>query len=363
MKKLLIAVLAIAGLASCTNSDVEYDSVQQQIGLSPITENRTRAMVTSTTFPSENFRVWAWYKQIEAGKNIAQWQADGATQQEYIKKAEFGKPDGSSVWSGANAAYYWPKLGSLLFAGYYPATETLATKVSYTFNVTQNMMTIDSYSPTSDAYVATGFVKGATNCEEDLMYFKMTPTSVNTPAASVPVTFQHALSWIKVTLKQADATDAKITVKSVTFTDVNTTGTGVVADSDDNGEIEDIVWTPAADKADINVLNDGDNTTNDAIVLSTGGYAVPKEPVVIPQEMSGNLVVVYTIESTDGSKFEETKTITLNTLEDDETTPNTINEWEAGKCYTYAIAIGTSEITIAPTVTEWVDVKVPVAVQ
>ena len=50
MKKLLIAVLAFAGLASCTNSEVEFEPQQKQIGLSPITQNRTRAMVDGTDF-------------------------------------------------------------------------------------------------------------------------------------------------------------------------------------------------------------------------------------------------------------------------------------------------------------------------
>jgi opacity protein-like surface antigen len=85
MKKLLIAVLAIAGLASCTNSDVEFETAQKQIGLSPITENRTRAMVEGDAFPEEEFMVWAWYKQVDAGTSIADWQkATTAEQQRFI---------------------------------------------------------------------------------------------------------------------------------------------------------------------------------------------------------------------------------------------------------------------------------------
>ena len=358
MKKLLIAVLAIAGLASCTNSDVEYDPVQKQIGLSPITENRTRAMYTESgaNFPDEQFVVWAWYKQLPAGKSIDYWQASTTVaQQDYIVEKPFKKS--GSVWSGANAAYYWPKLGSLLFAGYYPTNAEDKTNggITYDFGRLENVMTINKYTPGD--YATTGFVNTTTPYEEDLMYFKMTEASVNcatTAETDVDVKFQHALAWIKVTLAKAEGTpaNAKINVKSVTFTDVKTTGTGTVEDR------ADIAWdVTGSATADIVVWNDA------ATALTTTPNTDAKEPVVIPQEMSGNLVIVYTITSGDDSMFEETKTITLNSLKDDAATPNTIEKWEAGKCYTYAIAIGTSEITVAPSVDAWVDVKVPVAVQ
>ena len=359
MKKIFIAVLAIAGLASCTNSDVEFETAQKQIGLSPITENRTRAMVSGTAFPEEDFMVWAWYKQVDAGTTIADWQADAATQQLYIDekpfepKATTATPKG--LWAG-KTAYFWPKLGSLLFAGYYP---TSVANVSYDFTATTNVMTIANYSPTTDAYAATGFVTTATTHTEDLMYFKMTAASsdgaTNGPAnvtsePNVDVVFQHALAWIKVTLAKAADTpdDAIITVSSVKFTGVNTTGTGTVTNC------ADIVWAVTTATVDVEVL-DADAT------LATGAATVEKQPIVIPQAMAGNIVITYTIASTDGSVFEEVKTIALSGMEDADA--NELSKWEAGKCYTYAITIGTSEILIDPTVTDWEDVNVPVVVE
>lgn len=363
MKKIFIAVLAIAGLASCTNSDVEFETAQKQIGLSPITENRTRAMVSGTAFPAENFMVWAWYKQVDAGTTIDEWQDDDATQQLYIDNKEFEpKQTKPGLWAG-KTAYFWPKLGSLLFAGYYPTT---VANVSYEFTKDKNVMTIAGYTPGN--YTTTGFVTDAETHTEDLMYFKMTEASSNgatygsadadvadknvTSEPNVDVVFQHALAWIKVTLAKAADTPEKatITVSSVEFTDVKTTGTGTVEDG------ADIVWAVTSATADVAVL-DADAT------LATGVATVEKQPIVIPQAMAGNIVITYTIASTDGSVFEEVKTIALKTLKDDATTPNTIDEWEAGKCYTYAITIGTSEILIDPTVTDWEDVTVPVEVK
>lgn len=361
MKKLLIAVLAIAGLASCTNSDVEFEPQQKQIGLNAITQNRTRAMVDGTAFPAEDFKVWAWYKQVDPATSIAEWQ--GATtvdQQDYINNKVFTKKSTNTVWSGATP-YYWPKLGSLLFAGYYP---TSVANVTYKFDDDENVMTISGYTPGD--YTTTGFVTTNETHTEDLMYFKMTPSSVNcatTDATDVDVTFQHALAWIKVTLAEAAGTPdgATITVSSVKFTGVNTTGTGTVADEDNDGDVEDIAWEVTSATADIEVLTSG-------VVLAPAnaegkGALVANQPIVIPQEMGGNLVITYTITAADNSEFTEVKTITLNTLKDNAATPNTIDKWEAGKCYTYAIVIGTEEILIDPIVTKWDDVTVPVEVE
>ena len=363
MKKLLIAVLAFAGLASCTNT-VEFEPVQKQIGLSPITQNRTRAMVSGTAFPeSENFMVWAWYKPVAAGTDIATWQENAADQQLYIEEKAFAPTATAGLWGG-ETPYFWPKLGSLLFAGYYPASA--ASYVDYEFTDAKNVMTITNYSPTTDDYDKTGFVTTATTHTEDLMYFKMTAASCNsatngpvnvTSVPNVDVVFQHALAWIKVTLAEAENTPEKatITVKSVEFTDVNTTGTGTVADSNKDGVVEDIAWEVTSATADIEVLDD-DNVLGAKVT-------VKKQPIVIPQAMTGNLVITYTIASTDGSVFEEVKTIALNTLKDNAATPNTINKWEAGKCYTYAITIGTSEILIDPIVTDWAKVEIPVEIK
>jgi hypothetical protein len=152
MKKLLLSLCTVAALSACSEAEVTFEQ-PKEIGLNAVVQNRTRAMVNGTEFPSENFMVWAWYKQIAAGTSIDAWQASALEQQEYIKEKAF-QPNGKDLWQGV-ASFYWPKLGSLLFAGYYPTS--VADKVSYAFDANTNKMTIENYSPTSDAYAATGF--------------------------------------------------------------------------------------------------------------------------------------------------------------------------------------------------------------
>lgn len=356
--------MAVAALASCSKIDVEYDA-PAEIGLSPVAQNITRSMVSGTTFPEEQFNVWAFYKQIDAGTSIANWQGSGLEQQPYIEEKPFEK-DGN-LWGGVTP-YYWPKVGSLLFVGYYPISAK--DYVSYEFTSLKNIMTIAGYTPGD--YEDTGFVNNAENADhvEDLMYFNMTATSYNgttvgekntvTSGSNVDVVFRHALSWITVKVAKGEDTpdDATITVNSVTFTDVKTTGTGTVDNSatteDPKVDPKEITWvTTEEDETDIVVFKGTEVLGNEK--------ALPKEPVIIPQAMAGSLVVNYTISSGDGSSFTEEKTITLSGMKDSD--DNSLTKWLAAKHYIYTITIGTTEILIDPAVIAWDEVTVGVPVQ
>ena len=362
MKKIFFAIAAVAALASCSKSEVAYEQENAQIAISPVAANRTKAMVSGTEFPAENFMVWAYYKQIDAGTNIAAWQAATTlTQQTYIDEKPFEPSGTAGLWAGV-IPYYWPKLGSLLFVGYYPATDAMAAKVSYEFTSSVNKMTVAGFTPGD--YQTKGFVNNATGADhvEDFMYFNMTPASCDgstvgadnsvTSGYQIDVHFRHALSWISVVLaKDANTPDeATITVKSVTFTDVKTTGTGVVDNSPVAPATNEIAWdTTSSTDVDVNVWT-GEKVLGTAETLE-------KQPVVIPQGMAGNLVVTYVVSSEDGSSFEETKTIALADINSEN--PN----WEPGQKYTYTITIGTTEILIDPAIVDWAPVTPTIPIE
>lgn len=364
MKKALLAIASVAVLASCTKSEVQYEPTGE-IALAPVTENRTKAMVSTTEFPAaEQFAVWAFYKQVDKGTTIAAWQEETDVEQTtYIDEKPFKETSTKGLWGGANASYFWPKVGSLMFAGYYPTS--MSEKVSYEFTSTANKMTVDGYSPTTDSYGNTGFVAtNVTKCTEDFMYFNMTAASCDATTTGpdnsvktgnhVDVVFRHALSWLTVVLKKDSSTPegATITVKDVYFTDINTAGTGVVNNSPAAGENNTIAWNTAEATTDVYVLGgaDTDNTT-----ALTTDYTC-KQPVLIPQDMSGNLVITYEIESSDGSAFTETKVIDLSDINN-----GTVDTWDPSKHYTYNVTIGTSEILIDPVVEAWTDVETAVS--
>lgn len=326
MKKIIFAIAAIAALVSCSKNEIAYEQ-GCEISLAPVPQNITKTMMTEDSFhTTEEFNVWAWYKQLPAGTAVAAWQVHNSTDQLYIPEKPFEFRNGSN-WGGATP-YYWPKLGSLLFAGYYP-TE-IAEKVDYTFNATTNKMI---FTDIEQAEV------DASDFKEDIMYFNMTASS--SASGPVAVVFKHALSWITVNVKKS-ADSPKIVIDEIKFTEVNPKGTGTV----DGAAVISWATTGTADKT---VVGTDVELAESATKL--------KEPLFIPQTMAGDLVITYTVYSSDTEKFTETYTAALSSLKAD------LDTWAPAKHYIYNIEIGTSEILIAPTVEDWTEVEVPVVVE
>lgn len=357
MKNIILALAAVAALAACSKTEYEQNV---EINLTPVAANRTKAMVSDNTFPDEQFNVWGYYKQIPQGRTIAQWMASPLEQQNYIDERPFTKKT-TGLWGGVSS-YFWPKVGSLMFAGYYP-TNPPAAEIEYTFDNSVSKMTVSDY--VAGNYQTTGYVDihTTTSHVEDFMYFNMTLTSYNSTTQSekgvlgnnVDVLFRHALSWINVVLvKEANTSnDAEITVHSVKFTSVLPQGDAVV-DNTPGAATDEIVWTAKGSALNVEVCPNDDASTafvESDVILTKTANLLNKQPLFIPQTMAGNLVVEYTIASTDGSKFTETKAIKLSGLEGN-------GVWQPGRKYTYTITIGTSEILIDPTVDDWVEVPV-----
>jgi hypothetical protein len=287
----------------------------------------TKTMMTGETFlTSEQFNVWAWYKQLDPGTDVARWQADDSEDQLYITESTFVYREGTN-WGG-ETPYYWPKLGSLLFAGYYPTD--IANKVEYTFNASENKMVFKGIAQSE---------VDASDYKEDIMYFNMTASS--SASGPVAVVFKHALSWITVNVKKS--TDSpKIVIDEIKFTEVNPEGTGTV----NGASVISWITTGTPDKTVVGTAVELEETATKL-----------KEPLFIPQTMAGNLVITYTVYSSATEKFTETYTAKLSTLKAD------LDTWAPAKHYIYNIEIGTSEILIAPTVEDWTEVEVPVEVK
>ena len=355
MKKIFLAFAAVAALAACSKSEAQYDDVKDEISFAPVTKNITKTMVTGVNFPkTESFNVWAWYKQVPKNTPVTDW---GATDSEhlYISEGEFVNQGGTPNWKG-KTSYYWPKVGSLLFAGYYPTS--IKNDVEYNFNSSKNEMV---FNKIQERFVDAG------DPAEDIMYFNMTAKSSN--AGPVSVVFKHALSWITVNLSRTSDNAVgvefpKIVVNSVTFTKVNPQGTGTVTGTDGkiqwetNGTVQNPVVTPAAG------------------VVLTKAVQKQAEPLFIPQALIADdpattdkneamqLLVNYTIYSSATEYFTETYSADLNGMSGTTTTgTTTLTAWEPAKHYIYNISIGLEEILIAPTVEDWAEVTVAVPVQ
>lgn len=340
MKKIFFALAAVAALASCSKVEAEYEQTGE-IALAPIPKNITKSMIAGDgqgkemAFPtSEEFNVWAWYKPLDAGTSIEKWMKEDAKQQQYIKESTFKKKTNSESWGGKSSPYFWPKLGSLLFAGYYPTD--IAANVDYIFDATTNKMVFSNITQSEVSDDETSY-------NEDIMYFNMTSSSYD--KGPVPVVFKHALSWITVNVKlqQMDPAPAKVVINEIKFTKVNDKGTGTV-----NG-ISPITWETTGDA-------DAETVLGSNVILTTTAKKLV-EPLFIPQDMLGDLVINYTFYSNANEYVTETYTKKLNVLKDN------VSKWEPAKHYVYNIEIGFGEILIDPKVIDWEEVEVPVVVE
>ena len=335
MKKVFLALAAVAALASCSKSEVAYDEVTEEIGFAPVIENMTKAMVTDNNFPqSEKINLWAYYKPVAAGKAVDEWRADASAVQTYLNHKTFAYNSTKEKWSGDGVEYFWPKNGSLVFVGYHP--ESLSSHASHNYDT--NTMHFEDIAMSRVAATSGVYT-------EDFMYFNMTPSYAS---GAVEANFKHALSWISVLLVKDGYTsdNATITVNKVEFTNVVSVGDADVIGADA------IDWDANGAAVTVEILE------GTPVVLAKNNTTVQAyEPLFIPQTMAGKLIVEYEIKSKDGSKFTEVKEITLNGMKD--SNEISLTNWEAGKHYTYTITIGTSEILVDPKVTIWENVTVP----
>ena len=330
MKKSLIIALGAIALVACTKTSVSYEQTGE-IGFAPVVrKNSTKAAVQGAvqgaTFPEQNIKVYGYYDN-STDPGSAYDSSKFAV--EYLPGVEFAKK--GDIWAGADTHYYWPKTGSMLFAGYSPVDFA-----GVTFTLANNKFSV-AECPQPE-FSAT----------KDLLYAGYTTSVLG---GTAPMTFSHALSWVTVKAKAAAANQIKIT---------NIKFVGLAEKGSSTGLPE---WTVSGTKEQLNVF------------APTSAFAVPAAEtlveshencgLVFPQELT-NAEIVISYEMNNGANqwFAQAPFVQkLNLLKSG---ANTIDKWEAGKHYTYVInfsAIGgesgsSNEITIAPTVDKWTDVNV-----
>lgn len=323
MKKSLIIALGAIALVACTKTSVSYEQTGE-IGFAPVVrKNSTKAAVEGTAFPNQNIMVFGYYdNSMSVGSSYASNNFADA----YLPGVQFAK--NGAIWSGANNNhYYWPKTGSMLFAGYSPVDFA-----GVTFTLASNKFSV-AECPQPE-FSAT----------KDLLYAGYTTSVLG---GTVDMAFSHALSWVTVKAKAAAANQIKIT---------NIKFVGLAEKGSSTGLPE---WTTTGTK-EITVFN------------PEAAHEVPAEVtlveshencgLVFPQELT-NAEIVISYEMNNGADqwFAQAPFVAqLNSLTSNKGA-NTIDKWEAGKHYTYIInfsAIGgepgsSNEITIAPTVNDW----------
>ena len=207
MKKLMILAAAVAAMAACTKSEVVYDDNDTEIALAPVNYMTTKMQYgpqggeSGTEYSaSEEFNIFAEYTESDAGTVLLS--AIGTTR--YLNDVRFKKQteqvSGRDVWTGSPSAYYWPKTGSLYFAGYSPA-DAVKTSATYEFSSNDPKLSITGFTQGNYVYE---YEDGKPDNDTegysmvDLMYFDVYSDTQSTGSASLyhEATFRHALSYI-----------------------------------------------------------------------------------------------------------------------------------------------------------------------
>lgn len=330
MKKSLIIALGAIALVACTKTSVSYEQTGE-IGFAPVVrKNSTKAAVQGTAFPKQNIKVFGYYdKSVGKGNEYIA----GNFTESYLDGVEFTQKTDGSTWTGKDHSYYWPKTGSLLFAGYSPVDFA-----GVTFTLANNKFSVKECS--QPEFSAT----------KDLLYAGY-KTSVL--GGTVQMAFSHALSWVTVKAKAAAADQIKITnIKFVKLAEKGSS-TGLPE------------WTTTGTK-DITVF-----APASAFAVPTAETLVESNEncgLVFPQTLAdaAAIEVSYEMNNGAGQWFAQKPFVQkLNLLKSGADT-NTINKWEAGKHYTYIINFSrieggsdsSNEITINPSITAWTPVDV-----
>ena len=374
MKKIFFSVLAIAAIAACSKSEVQYTDQQLEIGFAPVSKISTKAAVADTDYPI-NLDMFVFANAGIADDEISTYS------EVYFRNARFTNKDGG-VFGGTPNSYYWPNVKGLIFSGVSesgnvnksivvtpavgetPAVEIPASVPSYAYfagdgtNPAEWQIGLAGYTP----YVGT-----STQGDNDLMWFPTTTSFGKEDVmgdgndGDIDVEMKHACAWVTININGDAVTgvpgDDAWKVTEVKFNnlvqigDVKLGGNAVWTISDPTSPADN-------EKTPLPVYaSDGNSLT--ALVTTDGektGYTdytklQMTDLVVIPQTTK-TLSVTYKFVSqkaADGAGHDivisETKEIPLSYTSG--------NTWDAGKHYIYNIIIGTQEILVEPSVADW----------
>lgn len=353
MKKLILSIVAVAALISCSKSDITYDNQETQIGFSPVANNITKTVAGYNgdsfdgIFPT-NLNLYVFANALEGDYSSTNYGSP------YFENALFkwGENKGTTAYVGttptAGAYYgdptrYWPNVKKLIFAGYSNACNIDDIAVNSTVNFSTNTVTINGYTQNNSNTTVEG-----TN---DLMWFSAS-SAYTKQAAEIVANMKHACSWITIKVVGDGVTGGKWVLNSLTINDLIHNSTKV-----ELGESA-AAWTLP-----------NQPTLTDEVVYSNGTTFIPapstgsnpsstaakfeniaNNTIVIPQTPTSlDITYTYVSDATNNLKLTETKTVPLQY-----TASGTTNTaWQSGVHYIYTITITATEILIDPVVVDW----------
>jgi hypothetical protein len=324
MKKIFFSIVAIAALAACTKSEVQYEPAGE-IGFAPFTGNITKASGKSGALASDQeLGIYAFWDNDGTAGTVSDFTA---YKDDYLVNALFEQKTVTTTteasvtaWGGAVEAYPWPVNGALVFAGYTtPGDEVLTTGTAVEYVLETDVMTFKNYTNTD---------------EFDLCWFGRTASSYNYRATgeAVPVELSHALTWITVKVYGEGTPVGNWDITSITLANVVATGTATC-----DGATKKATWAPATTEATKTIYS-GTHTITAAPAELTNNVIIPSLPL--------QLTVNYSFD-VQGQTKTDSKTVSLKLNE------GNTQAWESGVHYTYTLQFKGNEILVAPSYGDW----------
>ena len=341
MKKIFFAIAAIAAMASCTKTEVQYAD-ESAISFAPVSRLSTKAAVHSTDYPDAlNMYVFANAGLDGTDANTTVDLAECTDT--YFANAEFANGTHDDHVFGGVTPYYWPNVKSLWFAGV-SRSGNINNGSTPTVDFAANTITVNGYQPGEGSL---------TQGDNDLMYFvPIGPYSKATNATTpVTVTMKHACSWITVKVAGNAVSGASNTtweIVDLKMTGLATSGNltvtaGVVAwaEGDKTGEFG--LKTANANVKLTQTLTDLLTTTNAVVIPQAPAtlyvkYQYVSQPAQGTSGQDGYVPAIVTVEETN---------IPL--------TYNGTAEWLPGYHYTYDLTISAGEILLQPSAEVWTE--------
>ena len=349
MKKIFFSLVALAALAACSKSEVEYETIGE-IGFYPVAKLNTKAVVADTEYPQE-LDMYVFANSGLAGAAVSTYT------DHYFRNALFEHKQNGIF--GGTPAYYWPNVKKLIFSGYSNSGNAAACNPDFEYfvgdavNPAEWIIKIDGYNPGEGSSV---------EGNNDLMWFPVTAAIGKADKSAgqelsdgnVDVIMKHACSWITFNVK-GNAITGK--ADDASTTDVNEATTWKILelkilDIAKTGNVKlgaNAVWTPSSTTEPLPVFSGSKALTEAYVDYTNLSY---NDLVVIPQDTK-QLYIRYQYVSQKGAAADGSQDIICT---EEITKPLTYTGdtgWQPGVHYIYNILIGTDEILIEPTVAEW----------
>lgn len=281
MKKLFIAILAVAGLAACSQDMTLETPKGAAIAFdNAFVNNSTRATdITKATL--NDFGVYGSVVNGQGQQGLI------FTNQQVTKGT-----DGYSY----SPAQYWIADAQYDFVAIAPYTNA---KWSYTTTDAQNG-TLKFHNDTAEA-------------NQDLLFAyasKTTPENITSTPGAVEFTFHHLLSRVRFTFINGFAKGSNITLKvtGVKITNAHKTGTITVT----GGEVAD-TWT-VADNNNNKTLNVAFGNAGTEFLAEAGGNASTEHHYLIPANATYNIAFNVELKQAGVSVGNYSRTATVNAL-------------------------------------------------